>query len=700
MAARPKAGFPRTQRPGAVPPPPEGWTPRARKAEEVVALVERLPLEPGVYIMRDRKGRVAYVGKARSLRARVKQYFSGHDTRYFVPHLGDILGDIETIVTAHEKEALLLENNLIKQHRPRFNFKLRDDKQYLVLRLDPDAEWPRLELVRNIGDDGAKYFGPYHSATRARSTLRVVNRHFQLRTCTDYVLRSRKRPCLQYQIGRCPAPCVYEVDARAYGEQVQDVARFLGGRRAELLGSLEERMKTAAANLEFEVAARLRDQLRAVESSLQSQRVVGTTETNQDVIGLYREGGQVELVLMQVRAGVVLGTQGFSQKGMELPDREVLHGFLSAYYEAAPMIPDEVILPLDLAEDDAEPLAEWLRDKRGRKVTVIHPQRGDRRKLVSLANRNAASNFVTRRDQREDTEVGLARLRDRLGLSRIPERIECFDISHIQGSDPVASMVVFVDGMADKKLYRSFKIKGQEGTAQTSRQNDDFASMYEVLSRRIRRGLDGEDESWALPDLLVIDGGKGQLSRVVAAMQDLGVEVGEGGIDVVSLAKERHDMVAPSRAGLKQLQEFKAAREGHSSPRPGGTLEDYEVARARAGAAQDAELVERVRPERVFKPGAKDPIVLAGGSSELFLMTRIRDEAHRFAITHHRKRRGKRQLKSKLDSIPGVGPALKERLIKHFGSVKAIKAADEKALIEVKGVGKALAGKIREHLGG
>ncbi len=678
---------------------PEGWEPRATSREALLEIVDRLPTAPGVYVMRDRKGRVAYVGKARSLRARVKQYFSGHDTRYFVPHLGDILGDIETIVTANEKEALLLENNLIKQHRPRFNFKLRDDKQYLVLRLDPAAEWPRLELVRNIGEDGAKYFGPYHSATRARSTLRVVNRHFQLRTCTDYVLRSRRRPCLQYQIGRCPAPCVYEVDEAAYAEQVGDVALFLGGRRDELLGSLEARMKQAAANLEFEVAARLRDQLRAVETSLQSQRVVGTSETNQDVIGLYREGGQVELVLMQVRAGVVLGTQGFSEKGMELPDAEVLHGFLSAYYEAAPMIPDEIVLPLALAEDDAEPLAEWLREKRGRRVTLIHPQRGDRRKLVSLANRNAASNFVTRRDQREDTEVGLTRLRDRLGLSRLPERIECFDISHIQGSDPVASMVVFVDGVADKKLYRSFKIKGQEGIAQTARQNDDFASMYEVLSRRIRRGLDGEDEAWALPDLLVIDGGKGQLSRVVAAMQDLGVEVGEGGVDVVSLAKERHDRVAPGKAGLRALAEFKAAQEGRRSAGPGGTLQDFEVARAKEGPPTD-KLVERVRPERVFKPGAKDPIVLASGSSELFLMTRIRDEAHRFAITHHRKRRGKRQLKSKLDTIPGVGPALKERLIKHFGSVKAIKAADEAALVEVKGVGKALAGKIRETLGG
>ena len=342
--AKRKTGTPRQKRYRPDESIPAGWKPRATNADQLGDIVDRLPDDPGVYIMRDRKGRVVYVGKARSLKSRVKQYFSGHDTRYFVPLLSDLLGDIETIVTNNDKEAMLLEDNLVKQHHPRFNFKLRDDKQYLVLRLDPDKDWPRLEVVRRIKQDGARYFGPYHSATSARHTLRVVNRHFQLRTCTDFVLTHRKRPCLQYQIGRCPAPCVYDVDAAAYTQQVKDVGLFLSGRHDELIKGLETRMKSAAEALEYETAARVRDQLHAIEVTLESQKIVSTGTRDQDVIGLYREGGQVELALMQVRHGKLLGTQSFSQKGMEMPSAAVLYDFVRAYYDAAPFIPDEVIL--------------------------------------------------------------------------------------------------------------------------------------------------------------------------------------------------------------------------------------------------------------------------------------------------------------------------------------------------------------------
>jgi len=754
------------------------WQPRARSEAQLLALVERLPDLPGVYVMRDRSGTIVYVGKARRLRARVRQYFNGTDTRHFVPFLAGLLGDIETVVTSNDKEALLLENNLIKKHHPRFNVKLRDDKQFLVLRLDPKVSWPRLELVRRMRQDGAQYFGPYHSANSARHTLRVVNRYFKLRTCTDYTLTHRSRPCLQHQIGRCPAPCVYPVEPAKYQVQVKNVGLFLDGRHKDLVHALKGQMEAAAAALEFESAARLRDQLTAIETSLEHQQVVDSNALDQDVIGMYREGGQVEFVVLHVRQGKLLGNRSFSARGMELPDAEVLGSFLLAYYDDAPTIPDEVILPLPLAEDDEAPLKAWLREDSGRKVAILVPERGDRRKLLGLAQKNAASSFATRRNRQEDSEQALTALKQRLGLSRLPRVIECYDISHIQGSDTVASMVVFVDGVAARKRYRSFKIRGLDGLAQGTRQNDDFASMAEVLGRRLRRGLsagtgsedageggdqDGRD-AWALPDLLVIDGGKGQLGRVLAMMHDLEIPVGAGGVDVVSLAKERKVELGRGKSALQQLREHKArlkaqprpgvlvaqdaphgptlaqqlyaqgqaaialrvaqaasqaAIAAESSPaesasdaagapaeisaavrpedavaRPGQTFQDY-VLQAEEEEPGDAE----VRPERVFVPGAKDAIRLRPGSSELFLMTQIRDEAHRFAITHHRKRRGKRALHSALDEVPGVGPALKKALLQAFGSVAAIAAADEAALTAIKGVGPTLARKLRETLG-
>jgi len=775
------------------------WEPRARSEAQLLALVERLPDQPGVYVMRDRAGTIVYVGKARRLRARVRQYFNGTDTRHFVPFLAGLLGDIETVVTSNDKEALLLENNLIKRHRPRFNVKLRDDKQFLVLRLDPKVKWPRLELVRRMRQDGAHYFGPYHSANSARHTLRVVNRYFKLRTCTDYTLAHRSRPCLQHQIGRCPAPCVYPVEPAAYHVQVKNVGLFLDGRHKDLVNALKVQMEAAAAALEFESAARLRDQLTAIETSLEHQQVVDYNALDQDVIGMYREGGQVEFVVLHVRQGKLLGNRSFSARGMELPDAEVLGSFLLAYYDDAPTIPDEVILPTPLVEDDEQPLKAWLREDSGRKVAILIPERGDRKKLLGLAQKNAASSFATRRNRQEDSEQALTALRQRLGLSRPPRVIECYDISHIQGSDTVASMVVFVDGVAARKRYRSFKIRGLEGLAQGTRQNDDFASMAEVLGRRLRRGLAHETgpeieaegpedgrEGWALPDLIVIDGGKGQLGRVLAMMRDLEIPVGPGGVDVVSLAKERKVDIGRGKSALQQLREHKArlrarplpgvltaedaplgptlaqqlqaqgeaaaalraagasagvasigATHAEATPaegtpaeatpaevaspevassgvassevassevapvsapvdeaRPGETFQDY-ILQAEEEDPADAE----VRPERVFVPGAKDAIRLRPGSSELYLMTQIRDEAHRFAITHHRKRRGKRALHSALDDVPGVGPALKKALLQTFGSVAAIAAADDAALMAVKGVGQALARKLRETLG-
>ena len=673
---------------------PENWTPRITTPEALEEALGRLPTSPGVYIMRSRKGEVIYVGKARSLRARVRQYFNGTDTRMFVPLLAKLVGDIETVVVSSNKEAMLLENNLIKEHRPRFNVKLRDDSNYLVLRLDPKGEWPRLELRRQIEHDGAYYFGPYHSARTARSTLRVVNRHFKLRTCTDFVLHSRKRACLQFQIDRCPAPCVYDVPRDDYDEQVKDVALFLAGRHNELIKGLRARMEASAESLDFEIAARLRDQLRALESATEGQRIIGTASLDQDTVGMYREGGNVEFVLLHVRQGKVLGSQAFSNRGLEHPDPEVLANFLSAYYDSAPFVPDEVVLPFAIADDDAEPLVAWLCDRKGKKVTLVVPERGDRRKLIALANKNAASNFATRRNHREDHDAALARLRDRLQLSKLPRVIECYDVSHLQGSDTVASMVVFVDGAAEKSRYRSFKIRGlAEGKSQGAFQNDDFASMYEVLGRRFKRALrkrdddSEEDDPWALPDLIVIDGGKGQLKQVLTVMQDMGVPTGTEGIDVVSLAKERKDAVAMTKEGLERLRATKRSEDAS----PGAAYRAWAV-------DEEGKRAFRVRPERVFIPGVKDAVALRAGSSERYLMERIRDEAHRFAITHHRKRRSKRAVRSVLDEIEGVGPALKRALVQHFGSVAAIREATVEELTAVRGVGASLAERIRDHV--
>jgi excinuclease ABC subunit C len=723
---------------------PAGWQPRIADAAALDEALTRLPDDPGVYLMRDRQGHVIYVGKAKALRARVRQYFNGHDTRAFVPLLAKIVGDIETVVTANTKEALLLENNLIKEHRPRFNVKLRDDSNYLVIRLDPAQRWPRLELVRQMSPErrkgGVEHYGPYHSASSARATLRVVNRHFQLRTCTDYVLERRTRPCLQHQIGRCPAPCAYEVDEQGYAAQVWDVGLFLSGRHRELVDGLRARMEEAAAAEQFEVAARLRDQLAAIETTLTAQQVVGTAAVDQDAIGMYRQGGQVEFTVMHVRQGKLLGSEAHSATGLEHPDAEVLADFVSGYYANAPFVPDEVLLPGPLAEDDEAPLVAWLRERKGKKVVVATPERGDRRKLVQLAERNAASSFVTRRNRREDSEAALARLQQRLSLSKLPRVIECFDVSHIQGSDTVASMVVFVDGVADKSRYRSFRVRGlgagddEARLAQGAFQNDDFASMYEVLGRRFQRALQGDDDGWALPDLMVIDGGKGQLGRVVAAMQDLGVPLGAEGVDVVALAKERKHVLGSGRAGFEELRARRKAGDARARRKAGdarrweemvvaeaaaepparygttagdegdegdgadGADEADEATDADASAGTDPDV--EVRPERVFVPGVKEAIRLRPGSSERYLMERLRDEAHRFAITHHRKRRSKRSLRSALDEIAGVGPALKKALVGHFGSIAAIRAATVEQLGEVKGIGPALALRIRETLGG
>jgi excinuclease ABC subunit C len=598
-------------------------------------VLDRLPAAPGVYLMKDRRGRVMYVGKAASLRSRVRSYFTRRgDERAFVQLLGRLLGDIETIVTRNEKEALLVEDTLIKQHHPRFNVKLRDDKNYLVLRLDPAARFPRLELQRRIREDGARYFGPYYPARAARATLKAANKHFGLRSCTDRMLASRTRPCLQYQIGWCPAPCVKEV--ADYADRVRDVTLFLEGRSAELTGRLQTRMQEAAAAEEFERAAALRDRLAAVETALTQQRVVAATFVDQDVVGYHREGDVVEVAFLRVRQGRLTGQQRFSFGGQEFPDDEILSSFLSLYYHREPATPDEVLLPVPL--EGAEALAEWLAERAAHRVEVLSPQRGPRHDLVVMANTNARAFFATRRDPAADAQEALGKLQRRLRLTRLPRRIECFDISTLQGVATVGSRVVLIDGQPAKSEYRRFKVKT------VSAHSDDYAALYEVLSRRLRRAREAPaGDPWALPDLLVVDGGKGQLSTALMALRDAGLELGKLDMDLIGLAKEVH--------------------EGAPAGAPPGAAPG-----AARGAARDL-------PDRVFLPRVKDPLQLRPGSAELLLLARVRDESHRFAITYHRKLRGRRALRSALEEIPGVGPKRRRELLRHFGSVRALRAA-------------------------
>ncbi len=631
--------------------------------------IANLPASPGVYLMKDDAGRVIYVGKAVNLKSRVRSYFSASssDNRAFVAVLDHWLADLETMVVSSEKEALLLENELIKKHRPRFNVQLRDDKTFLCLRLDLSHPYPRLETVRavksaprvtsaTVGDRGTpkrrestpnkdvRYFGPYASASSIRETLRVVNKYFQLRTCTDYVLEKRRRPCLLYQIGRCPAPCVHPIPSEDYRQNVDAVVMFLEGRSGPLLQSLGGRMKEASGKLAYEEAARLRDQIIALQRSLERQKVATTDAIDQDVFGFHREAERLVVYALWVRGGRINGGQAFHFSGQQFPDDELLMSFVNLYYDEENFIPSEVLLPVAPPEPAGlDALGDLLGDRKGTRVKVYVPQRGEKVALVGMATQNAERASSERKRTREEMDSVLERLKDRLHLKKFPRRIEAFDISHFQGTALVASQVAALDGEPDRARYRRFHVKTVAG-------NDDFASMYEVLSRRLRRGVTEND----LPDLLVIDGGKGQLMAAQAAMKDVGMEP----IDLVALAKSR-DLEVPDR--------------------------DVESQRS---------------PERVFLLDRKEPIVLPQNSLELFVLTRLRDEAHRFAITFQRKIARRRGLESELEEIPGVGAGRRKVLLKHFGSVKGVRGATIEQLAEVEGLGPAVAERIHAFLHG
>jgi len=589
--------------------------------------IDNAPTSAGVYLMKNAKGKVFYIGKAKNLRNRLRSYFSGSDTRAFVLLLDRLLVDIEVILTPSEQEALIVENDLIKEHRPKHNIKLVDDKRYLCLRLDTRKEYPRVEIRRTFKRDGARYFGPYSSATSIRQTLNILNRYFQLRTCTDHVLNNRSRPCLQYQIKRCPAPCVYDLSDGSYSKNVDATLAFLDGRHDTLVDALKTEMNAKSAEQDYEDAARLRDQLKAIERTLQKQDLINPDFMDRDIIGVYREGPAIEIHVLMSRGGRVFGAQRCSVEDSELPTHEVLTDFLSRYYQSTVNFPAEVLLPEKV--EWADEVADLVTQRAGRRVALIHPQRGRKRRLIDMAHQNAHQAFQDKVREQGAAQTAVDKLQRVLHLRLPPIKMECFDISHFQGSQIVASCVSFQAGVPNKSGYRRYKIR-------STKNQDDFQSMYEVVSRRARRGLEKDD----LPDLMIIDGGLGQLGAARAALDDHGINH----LDLIALAKAR----SPAEPG----------KSTSANPRAF---------------------------ERVFLEGRKNPVVLRPNSSELFMLTRARDEAHRFAVEYHRSTRRKQTHASVLDAIPGVGPTRKRKLLKSFGSLHRLEEASEAEIAEIVG---------------
>src|SRR5215469_3750479 len=600
-----------------------------------------LPARPGVYLMRDKGGKVIYVGKANDLRSRVRAYFNSSDERCQVEFLVLRVEDVETLVTSNAKEALILENNLIKQYKPRYNIRLKDDKSYLSIKVTTQHPWPRIFATRKIVKDGNRYFGPFSSAVAARETIDIIEKHFLLRNCTDHNFRNRSRPCLQYQIKRCWAPCVLPVSQEEYREQVRQAMLFIEGRQQELIAELKKKMQERAEALEYEAAAKIRDQIQAVEKTLEKQRMVSHWGADQDIFGLYREGGFIEVQVLLVRQGKLTGNQSYSLEDLEFPEEEIMAGLLTQFYQGHRFIPDEILLPVTL--EDREAREEYLGDRKGKKVNILVPQRGDKRQLVEMAAENARQSFFERHDQEKAREKMLQELQSQLRLKTYPHHIECYDISTIHGAHAVGSMVTFINGEPDKTRYRHYRIRSID----PSSGGDDFGMMLEVLKRRFSRGKEEAD----LPDLVVVDGGKGQLAMALAAMREVGVS----GVDAVGLAKMRVQAAARS-----------------------ATIERLE--------------------ERVFLPRQSNPIILKRNSNALFLLQRVRDEAHRFAITYHKKLRTKQTLYSALDRIPGVGGVRKRALLRAFGSIKRIEEATLEDLLKVPSMNEKIAQDILESL--
>ncbi len=643
--------------------------------EKIQSVLNSLPHKPGIYLMKDAQGTILYVGKAISLYNRVRSYFQessvlGPKNRSMVAKVEDI----EFLVVKNEVEALVLESNYIKQYRPKYNVLLRDDKSYPYIKVSLTEDFPRVYRVRSFQRDGNRYFGPYTNSGAVDSTLDLLNKLFAFRTCrydasawapprsgeppSGWKQKLLPRPCTQYYIHRCIAPCVAYATREEYDTVIQQVILFLEGKHDEVVKTLQEQMQTAAENLNFEEAARIRDRIKAVERILEKQRIIHTEgQDDQDVIALASSEDETSALVFFFRNGKLVGREFFILQGTrDSSSGEVMSSFIQQFYESSPHVPAEVIVEAE--PDDKVVVQSWLKEKRGGAVSISVPKRGEKVRLIEMVKQNAQEVLEQQRikwlTDSQKTQLALEELQEALNLAAPPQRIECYDISNTQGTNSVGAMVVFEAGRPKSSEYRRFKIKTVEGP-------NDFASHQEMLRRRFRRQSSNNSESndpleenegentlqmeqevplqheWAIPDLIIIDGGKGQLSAAMEVLQELHID-----IPTVGLAKEN---------------------------------------------------------EEIFIPGSPDPIILPRSSQGLYMVQRIRDEAHRFGITYHRKLRSDRTFKSVLDEIPGIGPKRKQALMKHYGSIRAISAASIDDLAALNGMTRDAAEKVKEYIG-
>ena len=614
--------------------------------EQLQEKLDALPTKPGVYLMKDAKGTILYVGKAVNLRARVRSYF--HASAAYSPKIQRLvagIADVDFIVTASELEALILESNLIKRHRPKYNVRLKDDKRYPYIKVTWQEAFPKVLIVRRMEQDGARYFGPFTAAWAVQQTLHTLRPVFPYLTCNRTITGQDERACLYLDIGRCLGPCIGAASKEEYRAMIDGLCRFLEGKADEIVADLESKMQAASEQWDFEEAATYRDQLDAIKRVIERQKIVSAAMANQDVIAFARADGDACVQVFFIRHGRLIGREYFVLDGTaEEADAEVVSSFVKQFYDEAAYVPPEILLPQEI--DEALVIQEWLRTRRGNKVVLKVPRRGHKRDLVEMAAENAAETLTHLRaqwliDEGKQAQA-LAELQKHLGLEQPPNRIECYDISTTQGVATTGSMVVFVKGVPRKSDYRRFRIRTVEGT-------DDYASMQEMLRRRFchvaepesetRRAPGSKESSWSLlPDLLVVDGGKGQLNVALEVLDEFGLR---DQVPAVGLAKQE---------------------------------------------------------EEIFLPDRSESIRLPRTSEGLYLMQRIRDEAHRFAITYHRKLRGKQTVVSRLDGVPGIGPKRRSALLKHFGSIEAIGAASVEQLAAVPGMTRKAAEQLRGSL--
>ena len=606
-----------------------------QEREEIRRQVDSLPEDPGVYIFKDEGGRILYIGKAANLKSRVRSYFA--DSHLLSPKLSQLvpkIRKIDFIATDSEQEAFLLEWNLIKEHRPPFNIRLRDDKSYPYLKITLNEEWPRVVVTRRLEDDGSRYFGPFAGALSLRKTLKLLSRLFPFRTCNKKIPDKSGRPCLKYYIHRCCAPCTGKVDPAEYRKMIERVVLFLEGRHEEIKEELWRRMEEAAEKLEFEKAALLRDQLFAMEKVMQKQKVILPSGEDADILALAREGGEVCVQVFRIRGGRMLGADHFLLEGAEgeAPSR-IFSNFIRQFYTVNPFIPSSIILPSPPEDEDL--LRSWLRERAGREISIEIPEEGEKRGLLEMAERNALASLRQERIRRMCASgaglKALEELKELLLLPRLPRRIECYDISDIRGDEAVGSMVVFEEGMPKPSSYRRFRIR-------CGGRPDDYAMMREVLQRRFSgEKIEDKRSSWSeLPDLVLIDGGKGHLNVALSVLRERGLD-----IPAASIAKEE---------------------------------------------------------EKIYTPFRPDPLTLPSSSSALRLLQQIRDEAHRFAISYHRKVRARDLFSSKLEEIPGIGPKRRKMILRKFGSLDDLRRASLEEIAALPGMTLSLARRIKEHL--